>query len=219
MAKSKANAEDSNYLKSARDLAFIVAIYLYYMGWIYIYFYLSSFNLSVKAIDADVYNFLIYSSDVFLYLYNHHLFVFIIIVLFPLLFFWEKTSHIFIKLSPFLIVLLFPLTFFVAKTAADYNANLAKHDPLTYLPRVKFIFKEGKPDTGEKKSKAIDSNLTDNNEERVNTLKWNRNGFYRLIAANKDDYYVLHTPDAKGSDSPQIYVIKKENVEFAQIIK
>jgi hypothetical protein len=191
-------------LKSARDIAFLFAVFLYFMGWIYIYFFLDKFGLSVKAVDVDLYNLLIYSSNIFIYLYHNHLFILLLAtaaVLFVLLF--KKTAPFVIKLFPVIIILLFPLTFYLAKITADASSQAILNDP-KLLGKVSFIFKDVKADATAKSPALPEPLSAANNFERVKIFSQSQAGSFRLLVANKDEYYVLQYTPHYSNANPAI---------------
>src|SRR5580700_9236536 len=81
MAK-KATPEnpDADFIKSIRDVAFVIAIYLYFSGWIYLYTYFNFFGVSVRQTDMEFYYFLVYSVNVMSYLIVSHWFITLCVV-------------------------------------------------------------------------------------------------------------------------------------------
>lgn len=212
------------FLKNARDIAFLFAVFLYYMGWVYIYSYLNCFGLSIKAVDVDVYNLLIYSTNVFIYLYyNQKILVIAILIVFVLIRFSTKLSTIMAAFYPMIIVALFPLAFLYSKKAAEQSANVVLMQPAKALKGISFIFKEIKLESAKKKPIKADSVKdalgTYYNEEKINVLTQNKNGAFRLLVANKEEYYVLQVTENYNKDLPLIYVIKKDMIESALIVK
>jgi len=220
-----ANQQDPiEFLKNARDIAFLFAVFLYYMGWVYIYTYLNCFGLSIKAVDVDVYNLLIYSTNVFIYLYyNQKILIIAILVVFILIRFSTKLMTIMTALYPLIIVALFPLAFLYSKKAAEQSANAVLISPAKELKGISFIFKEIKLESARVKSIKEDSVKTTleayYNNEKINVLNQNKNEAFRLLVANKEEYYVLQVTENYNKDLPLIYVIKKDMIESALIVK
>lgn len=220
---AKALITDDNqtieFLKNARDMAFIFTVFLYYMGWVYIYYYLGKFGLSVKAVDVSLYNLLIYSSNVFIYLYKKQMLLILIVLLaFILVRYYKGAQGLFTRLFPFFIAALFPIVFIMAKAAGTDAAALILQNP-GQLQSIKFIFKDIKMDSVPNIKTLGDSLTMDNNEERINILNQNKQGSFRLLVANDIEYYVLQYSAHYNSNSPMIYFIKKDKVEFASITR
>ena len=51
-------------LKTIRDFTIILAIYLYFIAWVYVHFYYGQFGISTSAIDIDYNSYLIFSYNV-----------------------------------------------------------------------------------------------------------------------------------------------------------
>ncbi len=76
MAKEKLPDETGPaFLKSARDIAFIMAIYLYFSGWVYIYTYFNAFGISIRQTEMEFYYFIVYSVNVITFLVFDHWFI------------------------------------------------------------------------------------------------------------------------------------------------
>jgi len=228
MAKAASKDTDSSndYVKNARDIAFIVAVFLYFMGWIYIYNYFKELGLPLKAVDFDLYNLLIYASNVFIYIYNYgKLYLILLLLLAIVLILWKPVTLIVGKLFPLIVIVLFPLIFFIAQKAAVKDVRVALLDQPNYFKNISFVFKEIKPGAIAAKTGKQDSILmASGNDDRANILTLNQRGKFRLLALNKEEYYVLLT-NTKVTEKnyksyiPMIYVIKKDLVEFALITK
>jgi hypothetical protein len=215
----------TDYLKSARDIAFVMAIFLYFAGWIYICFYLDGFGIPIKAVDFDIYNLLIFSSNVFIYFYNVGKWYLLISILLIIgLMYWERALIIARKLIPLIVVLLFPFIFYIARQAAQYDADNAKLLPAKYLKGIEFTFKDVKNDSDIVLKSQTDSLIAKNVAKTFFMIKQNMKGNFRLVSLNKDEYFVLQagiklTKDDLKSYVPIIFIIKKEMVQFVKITK
>lgn len=205
-----------DFLKNARDIAFLFAVFLYWMGWVYIYYFLDGFGLSTKAVDVDLYNILIYSSNVFIYIFqNQKLILFVLLIIAITSVFFKGFDVLLGKLFLILIIALFPLTFYMAKSAADHIASYTKENPAG-LRSITFTFKDIKV-SEKKEHQATEPLIMYNDTLQMRTLSQNKNGSFRLLVANKDEYYVLLYNTYYNKKFPNIYVIKKDMIEFATI--
>ena len=59
-----APAEKATLLTALKEVTFFVAIYLYFMGFIYIYYFYDSFGIPLRSIDTPIYYFFVYSYNV-----------------------------------------------------------------------------------------------------------------------------------------------------------
>jgi hypothetical protein len=65
MSTAIAQAQDKKTLLSTmKEVTFFVAIYLYFIGFIYIYYFYDSFGIPLRSIDTPVYYFFVYSYNV-----------------------------------------------------------------------------------------------------------------------------------------------------------
>jgi hypothetical protein len=65
MAKDAEGSGFWNAIARIRDVAFIAAVYLFFAGFIYRYYYLTSFGISPKFEDSALYSVLVYAYSVF----------------------------------------------------------------------------------------------------------------------------------------------------------
>jgi hypothetical protein len=64
MAKDTGNSGLWNAISRIRDVAFIAAVYLFFAGFIYRYYYLTSFGINPKFEDSALYSVLVYAYSV-----------------------------------------------------------------------------------------------------------------------------------------------------------
>jgi hypothetical protein len=65
MGKGAENSGIWNAISRVRDVAFIAAVYLFFAGFIYRYYYLTSFGIDPKFEDSGLYSVLVYAYSVF----------------------------------------------------------------------------------------------------------------------------------------------------------
>lgn len=65
MAKGAESSGFWNAISRIRDVAFIAAVYLFFAGFIYRYYYLTSFGINPKFEDSALYSVLVYAYSVF----------------------------------------------------------------------------------------------------------------------------------------------------------
>jgi hypothetical protein len=65
MAKNAESSGFWNAVSRIRDVAFIAAVYLFFAGFIYRYYYLTSFGINPKFEDSALYSVLVYAYSVF----------------------------------------------------------------------------------------------------------------------------------------------------------
>nr|WP_219488510.1 hypothetical protein [Mucilaginibacter rivuli]MBW4890334.1 hypothetical protein [Mucilaginibacter rivuli] len=221
--KNKAEPQEKpsvDYLKNARDIAFVMAVFLYFAGWLYIYFYLGGFGIPLKAVDLDIYNILIYAANVFIFGFNTgkvYLILFLIVV--TAVSFFKHISTTIKKLIPLGVILLFPLIFYVSQKAAQHDCKNALIDPAHYLKSIQFMFKDDRNSKTSNEARPVDSTSC-----KFFMLKQNENENLRLVALSKEEYFVLLPKTGLTEKSyahyvPIIYIVKKETIELAKITK
>ena len=207
-----------NMLKSARDIAFVLAIYLYFAGWIYKYFYLNYFTISTERAGIEFYTYLIYASNLFLHYFSDDCTIIVgMVVLISILWlqyalrgqFDEKPLEM-VKIG--CLVLLFPLLFFLAKNAGEKDAIIDAHSVQSALKPIRFIFTEDflklksshtTPDDSTYKSFIIQTNLT--------------SGF-RPITVSDKEYFIVYFDTTTNNGEyklPSVFTIKKESIDYA----
>jgi len=58
------NKEKNTFLSHLKEVTFFIAIYLYFMGFIYIYYFYEEFGIPLRVLDTPVYFFFVYSYNV-----------------------------------------------------------------------------------------------------------------------------------------------------------
>lgn len=217
--RSDNTTQPIEFLKSARDISFLFIVFLYYMGWIYVQFYLAGLGLTINAVTISFYDLLIYSSNVFIYLYEKQkLLILILIIAFIFISYNKWAKGRFTRLFPLFVVAMFPVAFVMAKSAGANTAESILTNP-GQLQSIKFVFKGVGMDSV-KNNKTLDDSLKmRNNDERMNILNQNDRGSFRLLVENDTEYCVLHYTEHSDKNTPMIYFIKKDKVEFVTIIK
>jgi hypothetical protein len=119
-------------LTALKEVSFFVAIYLYFTGFIYIYYFFDSFGISIRSVDTPVYYFFVYSYNVLTgiqevswgaVLKQRPLWtsIGVIVVVAAILVFLRRTRSKQIILMAALVVL-FPIVFSLARATAKNDA-------------------------------------------------------------------------------------------------
>ncbi len=200
--------EDS-FLKKFAELSFVITIFLYFAGWIYIYEYFNYFGLSIRELEVDFYYVLIYSLNVFFYLFKFDNFITtlllvatIITIVFLVMFQGNR------KIVPW--VSCFILFFFLYHTsmkAGRDEAKAARMYKTSLLRKVAFVLKD-----------------TTTSHPAFNLLRIsNRDRKLRLLAVNKDAYFVIIADPGilKERDlvnhSMQLFTVKKDEISLIKL--
>jgi hypothetical protein len=226
----------TDILKSIRDIAFLFAIYLYFAGWTYRWYYLDYFGLSLTQADMEFYYFFVYAFDVLLAGLRFWMtWAFVACVLAT----WgwgsrrrpksgkpqvgaipegkaaflspEKTGVVqFYKTGwVILMIVLFPFLFYLAKTSAWKEAERQATPATSDLRQVQLVF----TDDFMKSVSAADTGVNSPSTNMNDFLQFNRSGQLRLLLAAKDDLYLLYRQGPESS-IPVIYDLSKDDIKW-----
>jgi hypothetical protein len=218
-------AKNKTNLATYRDLAFLIAIYLYFAGWIYVYYYFDYFGISIKQIDIEVYYLFIYSSNIFIYCKTGWIIatcVFFILLISN--YFYRKRIPEKLKRTVVIAILIisFPCIYSISKKAALYNAQDDWKNP--DLPVISFQFKKvfldrdtiiNKPDQA--KDLYYFSTVFSKSQKEL-LLSLSHDQKLRLLYTNGERYFVLCIIESNRF-WPVVLEVPKENIEFAYIHK
>jgi hypothetical protein len=218
------NADNApaDFLKTVRDITFIIAIYLYFAGWIYIYRYFDFFGLSIRQVDMDFYYFIVYSLNVLVYLIKHWFIAVPVLILAIALIRYVKRKEI-----PYIIcIALFAGIYFAALNAAVYAAQTDMLYNGSGLKNISFVLKKEAPEAKSAKYDLLkDSTTIPGAPEMISNeiTMANDSCALRLIIATKEDYFVIKADTAAKdmksvSACPvEVYGIKKEDVKLVKL--
>lgn len=225
----------TDILKSIRDIAFLFAIYLYFAGWTYRWYYLDYFGLSLTQADMEFYYFFVYAFDVLIAgLRSWMTWALLACVLIA----WkwgsirkglnrkprtgallpEKTDQVLLPEKTdagsfyrtgwvVLLVVLFPFLFYLSKTSAWNDAQRQATPATSDLRQVQLVF------TTEflQSLSAADTGVNSPSANMKDFLQFNRAGQLRLLLAAKDDVYLLYRQGSEGS-VPVVYDLSRDNI-------
>lgn len=182
-----------------RNNLIIFAIYAYFTGWIYIYFYNKNLGISFQAINIDFYYMFVYSFQVIKSNIWIVLFYFVVILLLLAIFSrWKKFVNYFFK--PIILIFTFFALYFLAIAEAKEVSLSTRRGKNTQT--VCFNFKQEFVDKNKNfpifKELLIDCVIT--------RLKY--------ITESKDYYYVLYQPYKNPKKIPlgSVFSIPKDQV-------
>lgn len=233
---SEDGGQDKDLLKSVKDLTLLIAVFLYFAGWIYVYSFFSYFGVSIHDIDQEFYSFLIYSVNVIIYLCEVHIFYFLLSLATLGAIGWISSKRPIIFYLIFLPGLL-ALTYLTSFYAGRGRARQARISDESNLVPIFFEFsekfdsknqpqqivsvnssretKKGKGDTTAQKLTNATLSLEIKNANADTSL--------RLLAVGKEEYFVLIDNGLEAKDEgnvpKQVYIVKKELVKTAITIK
>lgn len=210
---------DTDFLKSIRDISFVIAIFLYFSGWIYVYSYYDYFGLSIRDIDVEFYYFLVYSLNVMLFLVRYWFYTLpAIALLIGLAWLLRKRNAL---IYGFFAPLLFAITYLISFQAGHAKARQQRVTEASSLIPVRFIFSEKFSADTKLKKDTVTPNIP---QEQQDFMKANRDTCLLLLASGKDEYYVLAGDDSLTSDNEdkygvKVYTVRKEAIKLAIFMK
>jgi Ca2+/Na+ antiporter len=151
------------------QIFFILAVYLYFVGWVFNYYYLTHFSIPFIASDIPFYYFFIYSYSV---MSDWYTLIIMIASIITIYFFME----VYVKrwLCIIILLCLFPILFYMAR---EKGLDEAKSVRMGAAQRITFFFKVDH-------SKSYPPQF----------VKANTDGKLRIITQTKDRFYVLYQP-------------------------
>jgi hypothetical protein len=210
--ESESGKKSSGLLSSVRDTAFVVAIYSYFSGWIYVYAYFQFFGLSVGQSGIEVYSYLIYSYNTLEYVFSERGFVFWIsialvagIILIRMIVRQKPRKMVSRFVLGAGLVMLFPFFLYYAQRAGSASAQFNTYNAQTFLPSIELHFKK----------ESFATSLRSDSLEFTKLLNINDKGGLKLVSSTDAEIFVLSfEPDT--SSIPVIFRIKKEIIVYAK---
>ncbi|MBI2314112.1 MAG: hypothetical protein HYU77_16600 [Betaproteobacteria bacterium] len=203
--KASQNVDLASYLK---NWAFLVAIYIYFVGWIYLYFYYRQFGIPLVSLDVPFYYFFVYSYAVIgaANTWLGYTFIVLFVVVFVLLQRpWANEQHATLNIMQKAILIvssiaLFYVSFALARDQAQANAMDARDNKGTNS--ICFTLKK----------EAEDKYPPD-------FLGANAECLLMLLTETRERYYVLHQPPSREGVMPYGYAheVPKDTVILATI--
>lgn len=170
----------------------ILAIYLYFAGWVYAYYYFQHFGISLISVDIPLYYFFVYSYSAL------DKWIYVLLSLILLCNYLYKLTDYMTIIVPILLIICFPLVFYQSQNNAYINAiNLRQNSG----KRIKIIFEK----------KGLVNNFIDPcSFENFSSL--NNNHKLKFITSSKESYYVMYQPIPmeNSSELPRACVYKIE---------
>jgi hypothetical protein len=171
----------------------LLAVYPYFAGWVYIYYYYDHFGISLNSLDIPVYHFFVYSQSPLKTWLGISLLCGIVLILLLI----SLSSRLWF-LAFGLLLAFFPL-FNVARERGDDRAREVRAGDAT---PITFVFKK---------------DVT--NLYPIDFRKLNEEGKLWLIGQSKDKFYVLRQSASHANELPYaiVFDINKTDVLLAKI--
>lgn len=204
-------------LSEARDLTVVIAIFLFFTGWIYLYFFYHYFGLSVGILSTSYSDYLVYSYFVLSAYWG--LPILLIAGLIAVYLYWFRNRQVVLVA---LVIAAFPLLAFAAKKVATEKAFHLREDPQS-MRHISFVFREhadmlapGRTPDSALAGRAV--LLHDNDVLRNNDI---RNNMLFFLGQNEDYYFVLYQPKGLPNISAltlgTLYYVNKQDVLYSKI--
>jgi hypothetical protein len=203
-----------------KSLVFFLGIYLFFLGWVYLYFYFNRFGVSLANIGVDVASYYNYG---FFTLLNFQM-VLLIIGFFTavIIIYYKRESfkYSYAALIPLLITL-FTISYFITKGNAENKATniLKKRFKLypIYFDFTSDFLKSMAKDSLELKYVGKPFLNRSFNKGAVKLLSHNNDMQLYLIYENEKNYYVIFNPNPIDTlkYDVELYNIDKKNIHYA----
>jgi hypothetical protein len=168
-------------LAAARDVSLILAVYLYFAGWTYQFYFLGHFGVALTALEIPVYYFFLYAFSAITFYTSLIVLLSILVILCVMTLTMLSlpgrikqrlhTSSKFIFILT--LILLFPILFYAAKEAGEIRAKELRTGRYS-SKSVKFLLK---PELAKRYPKEL--------------LSANEMGKLKLLVHNKDFYFIF----------------------------
>lgn len=162
MTPPAAQQDKPQFLPTLKEAAFFAAVYLYFAGYVYIYYYYNSFGISLNALDIPIYYFFVYAFNVFVslkrwgvwrYALGAQWAVILVIGILSVVTMIVLRKWKLRVLVVALLILLFPMTFSFALKAGESDAanvrggNYVRPITLAFKDEAMKIFPQATPAT------------------------------------------------------------------------
>lgn len=188
-------------LSILKDLTFLIAIYLYFMGWIYAYYFFQHFGISLVSIDIPFYYFFVYSYTVIsnISISNNTVFLAVVATIIYLFItrYLKKWGAIWILAIILIILLSFPVFFGLAKETGEKKALELRRGN---VDEIIFFFKK---DTAKLYPQEF--------------ISANNKGELKLIAQTKDLIYVFYQTPGEALSHGLTYEVLRADILVAKI--
>lgn len=175
-----------DFLTVLRNFVFFLAVYLYFIGWTYFYYFYSHFGVSIYSLDIPVYYFFVYSYSVILA--NFWWFVCAAGIFTAVIFILRDRKDLRKLFTVVLLLITFPLSFKMAKRTAFHSGILLRQG---FGQTANLVFKD--PSVPSRYPALL--------------VEANNNGGLRLLTQTKDKVFVIFQPsdDTPGSELPMCF--------------
>ena len=181
----------------------LMGIYLFFSGWIYIYYYFDSFGVGLSSLNLPLH-------FIFAHSFNVLATPKIIIIIAPAVLYFIITSRDNLKFDKILMasdiilfLTIFPLLFAISRSIGIEAANNRKLKSDKVLPKIHFEFNAASYDTT-----AIFLGRTMEDRRSL-----------RLLLHNNDTFYVFFPTEQTGQGGFRLYIVPKESLRSIFVVQ
>lgn len=198
MRASSKNEKDG-VVALAKNVIFVLAIYAYFIGWVYSYYLFHHFGITLTSVEIPFYFFFIYSYPVIESVIESWLALAIVFVISSVVYLLTVTWHRPVVVVVILVAM-FPLAFSYSRDEADRQARLMR-DGYNVKP-ISLTFKDGA-------ARQLPKEFIEANKDRE----------LKLITQTPGRLFILYQSQGESSQIPSgfTYIISKEDVLTARI--
>jgi hypothetical protein len=177
-----------------KNIVFLLALYLYFVGWLYSYYLFQEFGISLNSVDIPFYYFFLYSYSVLQTAWGFS----VLVVGFILLFVFSAGNSNKTALA-ITCMILFPALFYPARAAAKREA-LSKR--LGQAKSISFVLRQ-------EAAEVVGKDF----------MELNTSGQLRLLTQTKDQFFVFYQPEGEEDEIPyaKSYCISAADIVLAQV--
>jgi hypothetical protein len=206
-----------------KNLVFFLGIYLFFLGWLYLFFYFKRFGVSLTSISLDIPSY--YNYGFFALMKADMLILFFVFFVAFFLIYYKRQhlrySYFFVLI---LIVLFFTFSYLTTKGNAQQDAlailtKKNKLHPIYFDFTADFIKSMSKDSAEWKLLNTSNAPLTRTNigTGAVKLLHYNNQLELFEIYENSETHFVIHNFNTKGSltKDVELFNVNKKNINYA----
>ncbi|HYV94611.1 MAG TPA: hypothetical protein VE978_22750 [Chitinophagales bacterium] len=220
--------ELSIFLEVTKNVALSLAVILFFIGWIYLYYFFKYFGISMFNIKVELTSLYIYAFRVLLQTLPAIIF-FVYLIVLGLLFHFRNFFGTYFRIIIFSVAItIFPCFYLIARCyAAERASRLLHNDEQTnviYFNFTKSYLNEcsRKVDSSGTLSRILSTSLAFDLKADSILLMRNKHYQLRLFFENDNDYVVLYNPNSDTSKqlikNIEMYRVAKNQINFAKIM-
>jgi hypothetical protein len=197
--KVNPSASRVDILAVLRNAVFFIATYLYFTGWVYVYYFLRDFGIALSSVNTPVYYFFVYSYGVMESNFFWLLLIVVGVIVSLMLCRKYKLENMRNWLVVLILAAIFPISFYAAVRTAHKQALALRRG---IAKSISFTLRK---------------DVSENYPEEF--LEANSNGDLKVVFQTEDRFYVLSQPITEDQVLPIAYTftIFKSDVQAVTV--